>query len=174
MGSLLNTICFIAGYLVVVELLQQWQLLTHLTLQQHLAEIYREKIMVLYIPPTVSKPNATKLMSNVAAAPAYNNYNVRNNNSYINSSLNNNWGRTDGNSQKFQQAQKKLNEVKLKGQRATSARQAEIRRVAEVKRAEAQRKEAARRQVSSSSSTYKSSSSSRSVSRSSGGRSGGG
>lgn len=127
-----------------------------------------------YIPPTVSKPNATKLMSNVAAAPAYNNYNVRNNNSYINSSLNNNWGRTDGNSQKFQQAQKKLNEVKLKGQRATSARQAEIRRVAEVKRAEAQRKEAARRQVSSSSSTYKSSSSSRSVSRSSGGRSGGG
>lgn len=128
-----------------------------------------------YVPPTVLKPNATKLMSNVAAAPNYNNYNVRNKNSYINSSLNNNWGRNDGNSQKFQQAQRKLNEVKLKGQRATSARQAEIRRVAEVKRAEAQRAEAARRNASSSyNSSSSSRSSSRSVSRSSGGRSGGG
>lgn len=126
-----------------------------------------------YVPPTVLKPNATKLMSSVAAAPNYNNYNVRNKNSYINSSLNNNWGRNDGNSQKFQQAQKKLNEVKLKGQRATSARQAEIRRVAEIRRAESQRLEAARRN-SSSSSTYSSRSSSRSVSRSRGGRSGGG
>lgn len=98
-----------------------------------------------YIPPAVVHQSAVKTMSNTAPSPAYNNYNVRNQNSYLNSTLNNNWGRTNSpansnNAQKFQQAQKKLNEVKLKGQRATSARQAEMRRVAEVRaRAEAAR-----------------------------------
>lgn len=95
-----------------------------------------------YIAPSISNNSASKVIGQVAPSPSMNAYNLRNERSYINSSMNN-LANTPGRpnvSERLRNSQTKLRDIQAKGQRAVSARRAEVARAEAASRAAARAK----------------------------------
>lgn len=108
-----------------------------------------------YIAPSISNNSASKVIGQVAPAPSMNAYNVRNERSYINSSMNN-LANTPGRpnvSERLRNSQTKLRDIQAKGQRAVSARRAEVARAEAASRAAARAKADAAARASAARST---------------------